>query len=174
MISDTDHFSNLQPPLAPNNTEVDIYVKYIKGTSLLLGYTSQLISLCTDSMDINPPESGLPSINPLKEELSISRNTIKQDWFTIDKFYNTIIGDGVLNLVGGSLVEYFFTNKLCDTLIIRFFTEKIDGMKYATYFSHNTNFKISPNIVIDTQAKCQILIWHFDKYAIFTSSKEFS
>ncbi len=105
---------------------------------------------------------------------NLSRNTIKQDLFTIDKFYNTIIGDGVLNLVGGSLVEYFFTNKLCDTLIIRFFTEKIDGMKYATYFSHNTNFKISPNIVIDTQAKCQILIWYFDKYAIFTSSKEFS
>ena len=147
MIIDIDHFSNLPLPLYPNDDEVAIYKTHMRnGKNLLLGYTKQLIHLCDIAMDINPPET--------------HKNIIKQDWFTITEYYDTIIGDGVLNLVGGDLVQ--FLSKHCKTLIIRFFTDKIDGMKYATYFESNTNFLL-PNIIIDTQPQCKILIWNFQQ-----------
>jgi len=143
MQSDIEHFNNLKPPLAPNTEETTIYENHCKGTILLLGYTKELIHLCTEAMDLNPP---------------INQNIIKQDWFTINKSYNTIIGDGVLNLVGGELVQYL--SNYCDTLIIRFFTDKIDTMKYATNFRYNTAFLL-PDIIIETQPRCKILIWKF-------------
>ena len=145
MISDLNHFNNLSPPLSPNNQEIQIYEKYCENTEkiLLLGYTKELMHLCTNAMDINPPNN--PKI-------------IKQDWFTISTFHDTIIGDGVLNLVGGDLVGYL--SKYCNTLIIRFFTEKINTMKYATNFRDNTSFLL-PDLIIDTQPKCKILIWKF-------------
>jgi hypothetical protein len=149
MIPDINHFNNLSYPLAPNEHEVSIYTKYINGTTLLLGYTKQLIDLCDVAIDLNPP------LNP---PLNLNNKIIKQDWFTITGHYNIIIGDGVLNLVGGKLVQYLSTH--CNTLVIRFFTEKIDGMKYATYFKYNTEFLL-PDIIIDTQTSCKILIWHF-------------
>lgn len=156
MILDSDHFNNLPYPLSPNEYEVSIYEKYIKYEvskykkyegvhTLLLGYTKQLIHLCDIAIDINPP-------------LNYGINIIKQDWFSIIGYYDVIIGDGVLNLVGGDLVKYLSTH--CNTLVIRFFTNKINGMKYATYFRENTSFLL-PDIIIDTQPSCKILIWHF-------------
>jgi hypothetical protein len=135
-------------PLYPNENEVKIYEKYKgNGKVLLLGYTKQLIHLCDVAMDINPPKT--------------LENIIKQDWFTIKEHYDTIIGDGVLNLVGGDLVQYLSNH--CNTLIIRFFTEKINGMKYATQFKSNTNFLL-PDIIIDTDPLCKILIWDFKNF----------
>lgn len=147
MILDSQHFDNLPLPLYPNEQEVALYKKYIQASDnvLLLGYTKQLIDLCDVAMDINPPTPHCKKI-------------IKQDWFTLDTKYNIIMGDGVLNLTGGDLVQYL--SKYCDTLIIRFFTDKIDGMKYATHFKYNTSFLL-PDIIIDTQPSCKILIWHF-------------
>lgn len=143
MLNDSEHFNSLKPPLAPNDDEVEIYKSYIEGKTLLLGYTKELIDLCDNAFDLNPP---------------LNSKVVKQDWFTIDEHYNTIIGDGVLNLVSGDLVEYL--SKYCDQLIIRFFTEKIDGMKYATNFRNNTPFLL-PDKIIETQPKCKILIWKF-------------
>uniref|UniRef100_A0A6C0C9F6 Uncharacterized protein n=1 Tax=viral metagenome TaxID=1070528 RepID=A0A6C0C9F6_9ZZZZ len=140
------HFSNLPLPLYPNEYEADIYTRHKKGKTLLLGYTKQLLHLCDDAMDNNP-------------NLDI-KNVIKQDWFTLDKHYDTVIGDGVLNLVGGGLVTYLSTR--CDRLIVRFFTEKINGMRYATFFKHNTAFLL-PDVIIDTQPGCKILIWNFQQ-----------
>jgi hypothetical protein len=139
------HFSNLQLPLYPNEYEVEIYAKYKKGKTLLLGYTKQLLFLCDDAMDNNP-------------NLEVTKNVIVKDWFALDKYYETIIGDGVLNLVGGELVTYLSTR--CNRLIIRFFTDKIASMRYATFFKSNTAFLL-PDVIIDTQTSCKILIWNF-------------
>lgn len=155
-IGDFEHFDNLKMPLCPNDTEVSIYQKYIVGrNNLLLGYTKQLIHLCNNTMDLNFP----PSI--IDRSISIcDSNTkfINQDWYTINTKYDTIIGDGVINLVGGQLVDHLA--KYCNILIIRFFTKKITGMKYATYFENNTIFP-TPNIIIDTFESCKILVWNF-------------
>lgn len=138
------HFSNLPSPLYPNEHEVELYAQYKKDKTLLLGYTKQLLFLCDDAMDNNP-------------NVEIKK-IIVQDWFTLDKYYDTIIGDGVLNLVGGGLVSYLSTR--CSRLIIRFFTVKIDGMRYATFFKFNTAFLL-PDVIIDTRTSCKILIWNF-------------
>jgi hypothetical protein len=143
MLADSNHFNNLPLPLYPDAKEVSIYEQYIKSsdTVLLLGYTKQLINLSTKAIDLNP----------------INDKIIKQDWFSVNEHYDVIIGDGVLNLVGGELVTHL--SKYCNTLIIRFFTDKIEGMKYATYFKSNTSFLL-PDIIIDTNPSCKILIWN--------------
>lgn len=115
-LNDVDHFSSLRPPLSPNDLEVQIYTSYCRSstishfepTVLLLGYTKQLLHLSTVAMDLSPP--------------NYMSCIIKQDWFSIDKFYNVIIGDGVLNLVGGKLVEHL--SKYCDTLGIDLYVIK--------------------------------------------------
>lgn len=149
-LNDVNHFSTLKPPLCPNDLEIQIYTAYCKSTLpnsvLLLGYTKQLLHLSTAAMDLSPP--------------SYMTSIIKQDWFSIDTFYNVIIGDGVLNLVGGKLVEHL--SKYCDTLVIRFFTKKIDGMKFATQFQSNTPFLL-PDKILETQPNCKILVWNFNK-----------
>lgn len=151
--SDLERFNNLKPPFSPNVDEVEIYNEYCTDKNhtktLLLGYTKELMHLCSDAMDINPPDDVI-SPSGLK--------VIKQDWFTITEYYDTIIGDGVLNLVGGDLVQYL--SKYCNTLIIRFFTEKFSFMRYATHFRNNTSFLL-PDIIINTQPQCKILIWKF-------------
>lgn len=141
-----NHFSNLTPPLSPNKLEINIYSQYIlpESRTLLLGYTKELYELCDEAIDLNPP--------------LLDSKIIQGDWFKIDRFYDTIIGDGVLNLVGGDLVTYLSTH--CRRLIIRFFTEKNPGMKYATQFRLNTEFLL-PDIMIETQLKCKILVWDF-------------
>lgn len=156
MITDSEHFNSLTPPLSPNQDEIEIYQKYITDHNeiLLLGYTKELIKFADISVDLNFPEN----LNAL-DDIEL----IKDDWFNIPNYgkkYGTIIGDGVLNLVGGSLVERL--RRSCDRLIIRFFTSKINGMKYATYFAHNTNFLL-PDKIIDTQESCKILMWNFNK-----------
>lgn len=144
--SDSAHFNNLQPPLAPNSAEVQIYQEYLLGDSvLLLGYTKEMCHLASKSVDLNPP-ADRPDVTT-------------GNWFEIEDHFDTVIGDGVLNLVGGSLVSYL--SDKTRRLIIRFFTDKIDGMKYATFFRHNTDFLL-PDHIIDTQDKCKILIWNFN------------
>lgn len=144
MLSDSNHFNNLPLPLYPDAKEVSIYEQYTTSSNnvLLLGYTKQLIHLSTKAIDLNP----------------INDTIIKQDWFSVNEHYDIIIGDGVLNLVGGELVTHL--SKYCNTLIIRFFTDKIEGMKYATNFKFNTSFLL-PDVIIDTNPSCKILIWHF-------------
>jgi len=145
MENDCTHFSNLKPPLSPNLYEVEIYKKYI-GTDrfekvLLLGYTKELIDLATIAIDINP-------INHPKVK--------KGNWFDISDNYDVIMGDGVLNLVGGSLVDKLlsFTN----LIIIRFFPEKLECMKYATYFKNDVFLSTPPTLKIETN-KSWILVW---------------
>ena len=92
-IIDINHFDTLIPPLAPNSYEVSLYNTHKRNRTLLLGYTKQLMDIACVSMNINPPER-------------YKNITIKQDWFTINEYYDTIIGDGVLNLTGGELVTY--------------------------------------------------------------------
>jgi hypothetical protein len=140
------HFNNLNTPLSLNKEEVKIYEKYVynytkiedflEKTCLLLGYTKELMHLCDKAMDITP--------------VSYIRNAekmVKQDWFTINEFYDTIIGDGCLNLVNGNLVEHL--SKHCNLLVIRFFTNKI------------TSFLL-PDEIIETQESCKILVWKFN------------
>jgi hypothetical protein len=147
---DSNHFSNLFPPLSPNEKEVSLYEELIGGGTfessvLLLGYTKELLGLATTALDINPPVPSNPKIKT-------------GDWFNIAEHYDVIIGDGVLNLVGGNLVEHL--SKHCSKLIIRFFDEKLERMKYATHFRDNTPM-LKPGAEYETQKSCRMLVWNF-------------
>lgn len=139
------HFSSLSPPLSPNNEEVEIYKKYASShkSILLLGYTKELLDLATIAIDINPIEND---------------KVVKGDWFDIEDKYDVIIGDGVLNLVGGTLADKFIEKKLCKTLIIRFFPEKLENMRYATYFKDELILNNHPTFIIPTNKSC-IFVW---------------
>lgn len=149
-----DHYNNLIPPLAPNSSEIEIYNRYVKQiktdnkkTCLLLGFTKELIDLSDVAIDIDPPPNSNAKI-------------ITDDWFNINTYYDIIIGDGCINMVGGKLIEHL--SQFCGTLVIRFFMDKLSEMKYATRFRHNTPFLL-PDEIIETQPSCKILIWHFKK-----------
>ena len=146
--NDSKHFATLKPPLAPDSFEVDIFERLVSKDTLLLGYTQQLLRFCTRAIDMNPPN-----------HMRISDKCITGDWFSIDTHHETIIGDGVLNLVGGSLVKHL--SKYCNTLVIRFFECKLPKMKYATYFKHNTEM-LPPDEIIKTQKNCSMYIWYFN------------
>jgi len=147
-MNDLAHFSNLSPPLSPNKEEIEIYKTHIpvNSTVLLLGYTKELLDLADTAIDINP----------------IPHEKVKRgNWFDITDVYDVIIGDGVLNLAGGILVEKLlkYTRKI---LIIRFFPEKLKEMKYATHFKETLINIKEPDIVIPTNESC-ILIWKTSK-----------
>lgn len=143
----TNHFANLQPPLSPNEEEVELYRKFCDGKEkvLLLGYTKELIALCSVAVDLNPPEG-------------VNAKVKKGNWFDISEQFDCIIGDGVLNLVGGDLITHLQT--LSPNICIRFFTQKLPSMKYATIFSSNLKILL-PTSITKTQDKCVMLTWNF-------------
>ncbi len=152
MQNDVLHFSTLMPPLSPNEYEVKIYKQFTKPYKniLLLGYTKELLPFCTQAIDINPPLYDHIIRSLYQEKIS------KGDWFHITGKYDCIIADGVLNLVGGSLMDHLKT--LSDNIMIRFFTKKLPHMKYATIFADTLNVLI-PNEIIYTQEGCVMLMW---------------
>jgi len=158
MDSYISHFSTLQPPLSPNQEEVKMYEEFCEGKVLLLGYTKELMHLASAAVDLNPPENTSENISENTFENTSDPKIKKGDWFHINERFDTIIGDGVLNLVGGDLIDHLKTlsNRIC----IRFFTERIDTMKYATIFSSNLKIML-PTSITPTQDKCVMLKWNF-------------
>lgn len=142
-MKDSDYWSSLEEPKAPNKQEVELFRKFKTGKTLLLGETKQLIPLCNEAIDLYPQ--------------SIAR---QGDWFALEDQYDTIIGDGVLNLVGFDLVSKL--REHCKTLILRSFTHEIRYVypwKYAQYFF---NFPLDESCInIWTQKGCVMTIWEF-------------
>lgn len=150
----SQHFANLSPPLSPNPQEVALYSKWALGNyNLLLGYTKELINQewVWEAVDLDVSKCSSPKLR-------------KGDWFDLSKGeerYETIIGDGVLNLVGCDLVESLL--KVCRRLIVRFFVHKLNGMKYATYFGDELKrqFAVNPPLeIIPTQDGIVMVVWN--------------
>ena len=144
IIEDTDHWHGKLPPFSPNEAEVVIYKQLIGDLFpvCLLGMTEKLVPLCDVAVDLNP--------------VSINKITIKCNWNDLKDHYAVIIGDGVINLEGMQFVENM--SKLCDRFISRVFLNKLEGMKYATFFPNE--FPGSKE-VIHTQENIAIVIWEF-------------
>ena len=142
LLKDTKHWQNLEPPLAPNEDEVKIYEKYVKGRGpiCLLGMTKELAHLCEYMVDMNP----------IKQD----RPVIKSDWADFNGMADAIMGDGVLNLAGMDLVPKLMER--CDILVCRVFLRKFAGMKYATHFPNS--FPGSRDVVV-TQPDIAIVVW---------------
>lgn len=142
-IENNDHWINAPYPLKPSDAEIKIYQKHLlKGTTLLLGSTVPLLPLCDEAIDLTP-RANHPKI-------------IKGDWNKIEKFYDNIIGDGVLNLEGEKFIEKL--RPKCRRFISRVFSRKFSYMKYATHF-----YRDFPNAtkVAEINESCPIFIWKF-------------
>ncbi len=142
LIKDTDHWQNLSPPLSPNEYEVELYKHHSKGFRpiCLLGMTKELINLCDFMVDLNP----IKQIKPV----------IKSDWTEINECAGVILGDGVLNLTGLSLIDNLLKNS--NKIICRVFLKKLDGMKYATHFP--TEFH-RDSLVVPNQYNLAMVFW---------------
>lgn len=116
-----DFWTKLEWPAAPNWNDYAVYEKYTQGKVLLLGSTKLLLPLCDQAWDIEPRYPD-PKI-------------IKRDWFTLDRYWDTIILDG------GLAYGKEFTDKLlkivlpkCNTFISRTFLNPNWKTTYAVYF----------------------------------------
>lgn len=136
---DIEHWQNLKPPLAPNQEEVRLYEGWAKGCVLLLGETKELAHLCHRALDMYP-----------------SSIADQGNWFDINAYYDTIIGDGVINLAGMELIDAVRPH--CKRFVTRVFTTKHEGMKYATFFP--TEFPNSTREIV-TQVGCMFVVYEF-------------
>jgi hypothetical protein len=144
MDQDHEYWQNLEYPKKPNPTEVELFTDYSFGSVLLLGETKALQPHCTEAVDIFP--SGFAK---------------QGDWFSLDKHYNTIIGDGVINITGMDLVDALRSK--CDRLIIRVFGPELEHKylwKYAKYFPDTFPGALE---VFETQPGCRFVIWDFTR-----------
>jgi len=140
-INDITHWQNLKPPLAPNQTEIEIYKDEIIFLSpvVLLGMTKELVPLCDVAVDLNPVDIGKP--------------TIKSDWYDFEFKSRAIISDGAINFTGLELVDRVL--QMTNKFVCRVFLKKLPGMKYATYFPS----ELPGARVISTQQDVVIAIW---------------
>lgn len=118
---DTDFWTTLKWPAAPNLDDYEIFKKYCTDRVLLLGSTKLLLPLCTEAWDIEPRYPD-PKI-------------LQRDWFSLDQHWNTIILDGGL-AYGKDFCERLLSVVLpnCDTFVTRAFLNPNWPTKYACYF----------------------------------------
>jgi hypothetical protein len=142
MIKDLEHWLDKDPPLSPNEYEIELYKHHSKGHGpvCLLGMTKQLQPLCDYMVDLYPIKQTKP--------------VLKMNWNDFDQYADLIIGDGVINLEGLQLVNKLLKN--CNKLICRVFLEKFSWMKYATHFPKEFP---GSSLVIPTQENIAIVIW---------------
>jgi hypothetical protein len=145
MIEDHEFWDNLTEPKTPNDYEVSVYKKYIKGNALLLGETKKLRMIVNKGLDLFPTDFAE-----------------KGDWFDLKEHYDTIIGDGVLNFEHGlNLLEYL--KPYCDRFICRVFTPEIQEIFTGKYAKNFYDDFPGCSIINKTQKGCCIVVYDFNK-----------
>ena len=119
--NDSQYWTALQWPAAPNQDDYTVFEQYCKGRVLLLGSTKLLLPLCTEAWDLNPVYDD-PKI-------------LAKDWFSLTEHWDTIIIDGGL-AIGKEFTERLLpiVLKNCDRFIARAFLNPNWPTKYAVYF----------------------------------------
>lgn len=129
------HWANLKYPLAPSGENKLVFKNHLKkGSTLLLGSTKLLLDLCDQALDIEP--------------LYPDPKIIIGNWIENNKFFNNIIGDGVLNfnpILCANILE--MASKNSHQFLVRAFNSKLDTMVVAEYFPKPSDFKIKPEVI---------------------------
>lgn len=118
---DTDYWTTLKWPAAPNQDDYRVFESYCRGRVLLLGSTKLLLPLATKAWDLEPKYDD-PKIE-------------NRDWFTLDEHFDTIIVDGALAF-GKEYCDDILRVILphCNRLVARAFLNPNWPTKYACYF----------------------------------------
>jgi hypothetical protein len=119
--NDSQYWTALQWPAAPNQDDYNVFASYCTGRVLLLGSTKLLLPLATEAWDLEPKYAD-PKIK-------------NRDWFTLDEHWDTVIVDGALAF-GKEYCEQVLKSVLpnCDRFIARAFLNPNWPTKYAVYF----------------------------------------
>ena len=119
--NDTEFWTNLKWPAAPNIDDYSVFEQYCKGKVLLLGSTKLLLPLCTEAWDLEPKYADLKIKN--------------KDWFSLDEHFDTVMIDGGLAF-GKEFTERLLPIVLanCNTFVARAFLNPNWPTKYAVYF----------------------------------------
>jgi len=129
--SDTEFWTTLKWPAAPNEDDYKIFESNIKGRVLLLGSTKLLLPLCNEAWDLEPKYADIKIKN--------------KDWFNLDEHFDTIIVDGALAFgmeFTHQLLPIVLAN--CDRFISRTFLNPNWETKYACYFPRATELTPVP------------------------------
>ena len=121
IINDSQYWTGLTWPAAPNEDDYRVFESYCRGRVLLLGSTRLLLPLCTEAWDVNPVYND-PKIK-------------SGDWFNLNKHWDTVIIDGALSY-GREFTERLLPIVLanCDRFVSRTFLNPNWPTKYACYF----------------------------------------
>ena len=121
MHNDTEFWTNLKWPAAPNLDDYRVFESYCTGRVLLLGSTKLLLPLATEAWDLEPKYNDAKIKN--------------KDWHTLDQHWDTVIVDGALSY-GKEFTERLLpiVLKHCDRFISRTFLNPNWPTKYAVYF----------------------------------------
>lgn len=119
--SDTEYWTGLKWPAAPNLDDYAVFDSYCNGRVLLLGSTQLLLPLATEAWDLEP----------LYDDPKIKA----RDWFSLNEHFDTVIVDGALSY-GKEFTERLLPIVLanCDCFISRTFLNPNWPTKYACYF----------------------------------------
>lgn len=134
----------MRHPYSPSASDAGIFKSLLFGRVLLLGCTHKLIQLSDVQIDHDPWYDG--------------PNVVKKDWRENDSFFDTIIGDGVLNLdcdLSEAVVE--MASKHSKRLVVRWFSHKLPLMKVARCFDRP---KQPPSLAIPFDGY-SFLLWDF-------------
>lgn len=130
----------VNPPLHPSDADVETFKSHISGTVLLLGCTKKLIPLSTNQLDTDPWYE--------------ADTVIVGDWTKNEKYYDSIIGDGVLNFTKDLTDKILqMSSKCCKILIVRVFDEKLPIMRIADHFPKTDDFIIKPTLSFPADTK---------------------
>jgi hypothetical protein len=120
----------------------------IDGSTLLLGSTKDLLSLCDEALDTFPVYN--------------DKKIITGHWADNNIFYQNIMGDGVLNLNEVLCNQIMaMAKKNCCRLIVRVFNYRLPIMKVATYFPTANHFKKKPEVIYHTE-EYSFFKWDFE------------
>lgn len=149
MKADKEYWSKeLIYPYCPSDENIEIYKKFLSsGETLLLGCTHKLIPITNYQMDIDPWYN--------------ASSVIVQDWTTNTKFFDNIVGDGVLNFTKELTNNVLkMCSKYSKCFVARTFNKKLPKMRIADYFPSYYDFEIKPNDVVIFE-NYNFFIWNF-------------
>ena len=149
MDNQTEFWTTLKWPAAPNEDDLAVFKQYAHGRILLLGSTQLLLPLCSEAWDLEPRYPD-PKIKT-------------KDWFTLDEPFDTIMIDGGL-AYGKEFTERLLPIVLanCKTFIARVFLNPNWKTTYAVYFPRAEELSPEPQ-EIRVNEVYSFYIWNNDQ-----------
>lgn len=146
---DISYWGTLVPPLAPSDEDVSVFLSQIVGKkTVLLGCTKQLMPISSVAIDSDP----------YYEDPKI----IISNWQDYIPECDTVIGDGVFNIVDQSVADDIvqLASQSSKRLVVRSFIRKEPIMRLAFSFPEVKSFTLQPKL-LTSDGFANFFVWDF-------------